>query len=272
MSSFGPDKVILPSGTTANRPASPSNGLMRYNTTLNAVEMYSSQGWIIGGDTPGSITNPAQTGQEIYDAGSTTSGLYWFAGDTYGAGDGNQFQMYVTQDQGGGWINLTKASFGPYGTILSSGFGTGGSDILAGGVTADVFNAIACSNSIQAQATQVGCPGQGQMAYVNLQSAFATDFSISEVRLKITYVSDDNAVTCGPYFTSVMNGRTIISGTAVQVDTVCANPPNRYSDRNGTPPYTIEIFGSLLSVTRIVQAWTACGGSYTMKLDQLWVR
>lgn len=30
----------LPSGTTAQRPASPANGMMRYNTTLNVVEMY----------------------------------------------------------------------------------------------------------------------------------------------------------------------------------------------------------------------------------------
>lgn len=270
MSSFGPDKVILPSGTTANRPGSPSNGLMRYNTTLNAVEMYTSQGWIIGGDKPGTITNPAQSGQEIYNAGLTTTGLYWFAGDTYGAGDGNQFQMYVKHDYGGGWININKNA-GPYGTILTSGFGSGGSDILSGAAT-DTTSAINCNNSTHAQAGQVGCAGSAQRSYVDLASSFATDFSVSEVRMKITYVSDDSNVTCGPYWTDVISsGLTIISGTSTQVNTTCANNPNRYSDINGVG-FTVEFYGTLASSTRVVTAWTACGGSFVMTLDELYVR
>ena len=270
MSSFGPDKVILPSGTTANRPGSPSNGLMRYNTTLNAVEMFTSQGWIIGGDKPGTITNPAQTGQEIYNAGLTTNGLYWFAGDTYGAGDGNQFQMYVKHDYGGGWININKNA-GPYGTILTSGFGSGGSDLIAGAAT-DTTSAIAANNSTQAQATQVGCPGAAERAFVNLASAFATDFSISEVRMKWTYHSDDNNVTCGPYWVNpIGSGLTIISGTSTEVNTTCANPPNRYSDKVGTG-FTVEFYGTLTTATRVAEAWTACGGSMTVSLDELYVR
>lgn len=37
--------VKIPSGTTAQRPASPVNGMIRYNTTLNKLEGYSSGDW-----------------------------------------------------------------------------------------------------------------------------------------------------------------------------------------------------------------------------------
>ena len=38
--------IDLPKGTTAQRPASPSAGAMRYNTTTNETEVYSGTGWV----------------------------------------------------------------------------------------------------------------------------------------------------------------------------------------------------------------------------------
>ena len=38
----GQGSVVIPTGTTAQRPSSPVNGMMRYNTTLNVVEIYNS--------------------------------------------------------------------------------------------------------------------------------------------------------------------------------------------------------------------------------------
>jgi hypothetical protein len=37
--------VKIPSGTTAQRPASPINGMLRYNTTLNKLEGYANNAW-----------------------------------------------------------------------------------------------------------------------------------------------------------------------------------------------------------------------------------
>jgi hypothetical protein len=44
--------AYMPSGTTAQRPANPSNGYMRYNTTLLSMEVYSNGEWgsVGGGD------------------------------------------------------------------------------------------------------------------------------------------------------------------------------------------------------------------------------
>jgi len=38
----GTGAITLPSGTTAERPASPQTGMIRYNTTDGVVELYDS--------------------------------------------------------------------------------------------------------------------------------------------------------------------------------------------------------------------------------------
>ena len=40
------DALVLQSGTTGQRPASPVGGMMRYNTTANTVEFYQNGGWV----------------------------------------------------------------------------------------------------------------------------------------------------------------------------------------------------------------------------------
>lgn len=37
--------LSVPSGTTAQRPASPVNGMLRYNTTLSKLEIYLDSTW-----------------------------------------------------------------------------------------------------------------------------------------------------------------------------------------------------------------------------------
>ena len=56
------DSLRLPSGTTGQRPGSPANGDIRYNSTLNTIEGYSN----------GAYRNLA-SGTKIIDADSNTS-------------------------------------------------------------------------------------------------------------------------------------------------------------------------------------------------------
>lgn len=39
--------VKIPAGTTAQRPASPVNGMVRYNTTTLRVEGYANNTWVV---------------------------------------------------------------------------------------------------------------------------------------------------------------------------------------------------------------------------------
>lgn len=68
----------MPSGTTAQRPASPSNGMIRYNTTLGAVEAYASNSWVVIGAQLGTQNNPATSATQLKNAGITTNGVYYY--------------------------------------------------------------------------------------------------------------------------------------------------------------------------------------------------
>jgi hypothetical protein len=43
------DSMIIPTGTTAERPASPAEGMTRFNTTLDKMEFYNGTEWLIAG-------------------------------------------------------------------------------------------------------------------------------------------------------------------------------------------------------------------------------
>lgn len=67
------DSVLLPRGTTAERPGTPVNGMIRYNSTNNKFEAYENGAWtnVIGG---GSVSWPLQAPD-----GSATAPSYGFA-------------------------------------------------------------------------------------------------------------------------------------------------------------------------------------------------
>jgi hypothetical protein len=50
------DFLGIPKGTTAQRPANPDYGAMRYNTTTGFAEVYTSAGWTVMGAAPPTIT------------------------------------------------------------------------------------------------------------------------------------------------------------------------------------------------------------------------
>ena len=96
-------RFTLPVGTTAERPSSPTAGHMRYNTTLNYVEVYNGSAWyrassgILG--TVGTEGSPATSSSQL---AGLPSGLYWFqpSGQT-------KYQMYVDNARnGGGWVMM----------------------------------------------------------------------------------------------------------------------------------------------------------------------
>ena len=79
-SSDGTGAMRLPSGTTGQRPASPVEGMVRFNSTLNSIETYRSGAWTsVLANFPGSTQgNPATSAVEIQTFNPTaTNGLYW---------------------------------------------------------------------------------------------------------------------------------------------------------------------------------------------------
>ena len=70
---------VVPTGTTANRPTSAVNGMLRYNTTLSAVEMYVSGAWVVTNYTaaPVNTVAPVVTGTAAQNSTLTVSNGTW---------------------------------------------------------------------------------------------------------------------------------------------------------------------------------------------------
>ena len=69
--------VLMPAGATTDRPATPSNGMMRYNSSLNRFEGYSTSGWgTLGGGATGGGTN-----QIFYENNKTITASYTIGTD-----------------------------------------------------------------------------------------------------------------------------------------------------------------------------------------------
>lgn len=65
--------VILPSGTIAQRPASPEQGAMRFNTTAGVTEIYQYGGWV---DAASGAESPSPGGAGGYSGGGAQTVCY----------------------------------------------------------------------------------------------------------------------------------------------------------------------------------------------------
>lgn len=72
----GTAAIEMPSGSSAQRPSTAVNGMLRYNTDDNALEVYADNAWgSVGGDAGGDLdcgTASSQSGP-LYDLGSASS-------------------------------------------------------------------------------------------------------------------------------------------------------------------------------------------------------
>lgn len=93
--------IKIQSGTTAQRPGSPTPGAFRFNTTEGYAEYYDGSTWqfIAENQIPlGAQTNPAPHGMAL-KALNYPSGLYWIQ-----VSGQSSYRMYVDNDRnGGGW-------------------------------------------------------------------------------------------------------------------------------------------------------------------------
>src|SRR5210317_277440 len=69
----GTEGFTLPSGTTAERPSSPTNGEIRYNTSTRALEVYASGAWTAVTEEYGTGSGGTETNSGGYTIHTFTS-------------------------------------------------------------------------------------------------------------------------------------------------------------------------------------------------------
>jgi hypothetical protein len=113
----------LPSGTTAQRPASPTVGMIRYNTSLNAGEIYANGSWQV-------ITSVPYNAEYLVVAGGGGGGRQRGAGG--GAGG---FRTATGFTLTGGTTYTITVGGGGAGSTVTTARGTNGSDSVFSTIT-----------------------------------------------------------------------------------------------------------------------------------------
>lgn len=261
----------LPSGTTAQRSASPAIGATRFNTSTNKLETYNGSNWTTDDDALGSPRNPATSATEIYNNNNNSrSGIYYIKNSV-----GYVFPVYCKFDASGGWMNI-NVTWGPYGRIISGGTasgGAGGGNMISG-VRGDATQPINGPIITNSQGNTYGCPGEPHRSVITLTSigeSMKADFNITQARISAHILDNNGNVVCGFMGTSGWSDPVFYNNTTAQMRSVCANTPNRWSDQNPSR-FLFDGSGTLTTNTTLFDSYTACDGSFRMRLLELFVR
>jgi hypothetical protein len=129
----GTGSINLPAGTTAQRPASPQNGTLRYNTTTQSIEVFTAGSWlnIKPATVPGSVTYTSN-GTFIAPAGITEVKVTVISGGGGGAGSNGNCGG-AGGGTGGTAIGVKSVTPGASYAIIVGGGGGGGGVGSSGG-------------------------------------------------------------------------------------------------------------------------------------------
>jgi hypothetical protein len=146
--------LSLPSGTTVQRPASPQQGMIRYNTTLNDTEYYDGVAWRSISDTGVEATGGTIIDTEIGGVAYRIHQFIATGNTTFTVTKGGEVEYLIVAGGGGGGAGRASSSWW-------AGGGGGAGGLLTGTTTV----------TPQAYTITVGVGGNGQVAGTNHQTA-----------------------------------------------------------------------------------------------------
>ena len=288
----GTEGFTVPAGTSAERPAVPNNGEIRYNTSLNRLEAYVNGAWAIMGAGDGSVTSVSGTAGQIAVANGSTTPVVSIATDPTLPGI-----AYVKLPSGGtadrpvsplngmiryntdslvfeGYLNNAWTAFASSGVgVLSINTGTGltGGPITSTG-TISIANTAVTAGSYTAANITVNA--QGQLTAASSTSALVSTFSAGTTGLTPASATSGAVTLAGTL--NPANGGTgantltgYVKGTGVTAMTASATVPT--TDLSGTVT-NAQLSNSSLTVgtTNIVLGATAStlGGLTSVAVTQ----
>ena len=205
---IGSSHIDVPEGTTAQRPSAPNTGYLRFNTTLNQLEQYTSDGWQ-GISPPPTITSTDVTNLNEGDDPQTIV----ITGQNF---DGTASAVLI--DNNGVTKTPTSSTRNSVSqiTIVYSG-----SDVLGESVphplTVKVTNGSGLTNELSGQininAQPVWSTNAGTLATVTDRTALSTSVTATDVdddNATLTYSVASGAIPPG---TTLNTGTGAITGT-----------------------------------------------------------
>ncbi len=139
---FTGGSILLPSGTTSARPSSPANGMLRYNTSLAALEAYVAGAWgPIGGGSGSGIT--ALTGDGTASGTGSVAFLLATVNSNVGTFGSASTVPQITTNGKGLTTGVTSVTITPSAIGAPTTTGTGASGNWAIGITGNAATATA---------------------------------------------------------------------------------------------------------------------------------